>query len=75
LIYFDEYQKFSYGAVSTKDFIHFNSISKKISVPKGHKHGTIFKAPASVIENLKKAANLTQTQKVDSTSNNLSSIK
>lgn len=75
VIYFDEYQKFSYGAVSTKDFIHFGNISKKISVPKGHKHGTIFKAPALLIENLKKAAILTQIQKMDSTSNNLSTIK
>ena len=34
VIFFDEYQKFSYGAVTTKDFIHFSNISKKISVPK-----------------------------------------
>lgn len=75
LIYFDEYQKFSYGAVITKDFIHFTNISTKVSVPKGHKHGTIFKAPASLIENLKKVANLSQTQQMDSTSNNLSASK
>ena len=34
VIFFDEYQRFSYGAVTTKDFIHFSNISKKISVPK-----------------------------------------
>jgi hypothetical protein len=75
IIYFDEYQKFSYGAVSTKDFIHFYNISRKVSVPKGHKHGTIFKTPASLIENLIKAGNLNMSQKTDSTSNNLSAIK
>lgn len=75
IIYFDEYQKFSYGAVSTKDFIHFSNISRKVSVPKGHKHGTIFKAPASMIQNLIKVGNLNISQKTDSTSNNLSSIK
>lgn len=75
LIYFDEYKKFSFGAVITKDFIHFTNISTKISVPKGHKHGTIFKAPAYMIENLKKASGLTLIQKMDSTSNALSAIK
>jgi sucrose-6-phosphate hydrolase SacC (GH32 family) len=75
IIYFDEYQKFSYGAVSTKDFIHFSNISRKVSVPRGHKHGTIFKAPASLIQNLIKVGNLNISQKTDSTSNNLSSIK
>ena len=50
LIYFDEYQKFSFGAVQTKDFIHFNRAD--VSVPKGHKHGTIFKAPESIIKNM-----------------------
>jgi hypothetical protein len=75
LIYFDEYQKFSFGAVATKDFIHYKNISKEISVPKGHKHGTIFKAPASIIENLKKARQLSLLQKMDSTSNVLSVLK
>jgi hypothetical protein len=77
LIYFDEYQKFTYGAISTKDFIHFSNISKKISVPKGHKHGTIIKVPASLVTNLLKIHPLNLTQKTDSTttSNALSSIK
>jgi len=61
LIYFDEYQKFSFGAVQTKDFIHFHRA--EVSVPKGHKHGTIFKAPESIIRNMIKAQELTQTQK------------
>ncbi|MDD3322526.1 MAG: glycoside hydrolase family 43 protein [Paludibacter sp.] len=54
LIYFDEYKTSTYGAVKTNDFIHFQNISNKISVPVGHKHGTIFKAPATIISNLKK---------------------
>lgn len=52
LIYFDEYRKFSYGAVKTNDFIHFENISSKVSVPKGHKHGTICKVPTSIIQKL-----------------------
>ena len=60
LIYFDEYRAATYGAVKTTDFIHFQNISNKISVPVGHKHGTIFKAPASIISNLKKNYELSQ---------------
>jgi len=75
LIYFDEYKKFSFGAVVTKDFIHYSNISKEVSVPEGHKHGTIFKAPAFLIENLIKAGSLSLTQKKDSTSNALSAIR
>lgn len=75
LIYFDEYKKFSFGAIATKDFIHFSNISKEVSVPKNHKHGTIFKAPASIVDNLIKISNLSQTQKNDSTITILSSVK
>lgn len=75
LIYFDEYKKFSFGAVATKDFIHYSNISREISVPQGHKHGTIFKAPASIVGNLMKAGNLSLIQKADSTSTILSAVK
>ena len=75
LIYFDEYQKFSYGAVATKDFVHFTNISNKVVVPKGHKHGTIFKAPVSIINNLLKVRHLSQIEQADSTSTILSVIK
>jgi len=75
LVYFDEYRKFAYGAVVTKDFIHFNNISKEISIPQGHKHGTIFKAPASFIGNLKKTYEMSRIQQNDSTSKDLTIIK
>lgn len=55
LIYFDAYDKKSYDAVSTKDFKTFTDINDKISIPVGHKHGTIFKAPESVLTKLKAA--------------------
>lgn len=53
LIYFDVYQKKIYGAMRTNDFINFTDITHEVSVPKLHKHGTIFKAPASIIEAMK----------------------
>lgn len=43
LIYFDIYQSKKYGAVRTKDFKNFERIDSLVDVPKGHKHGTIFK--------------------------------
>jgi len=40
LVYFDSYGDKKYKAVKTTDFIHFDSAT--VSVPEGHKHGTIF---------------------------------
>ena len=42
LIYFDAYRDKIYGAVKTTDFGTFTDISDEVSVPEGHKHGTIF---------------------------------
>jgi len=41
LIYYDSYRKKVYEASSTKDFVTFSNIDDKISIPQGHKHGTI----------------------------------
>jgi len=63
MIYFDEYKKFKYGAVQTDDFIHFTNMSTVIAVPQGHKHGTIFKAPESMVRNLKKTYEISLIRK------------
>ncbi len=52
LIYYDRYRLKDFGAHFTKDFVSFEDVSKKVSVPVLHKHGTIFKAPESVVYNL-----------------------
>jgi sucrose-6-phosphate hydrolase SacC (GH32 family) len=52
LIYFDSYGSKKYEAVSTTDFKTFKNINDKISVPEGHKHGTIFKASHKHLKNL-----------------------
>ncbi len=52
LIYFDDYNNHIYGAVKTRDFINFAGMTDSVSVPEGHKHGTIFKAPESVVKGL-----------------------
>ncbi|WP_439697317.1 glycoside hydrolase family 43 protein [Mucilaginibacter sp. AW1-7] len=42
-IYYDSYRLKRYGAMRTTDFKTFTDIADSISVPTGHKHGTIFK--------------------------------
>lgn len=51
-IYFDVYRKGIYGAMKTRDFIDFTDMTDSVSLPKGHKHGTIFRAPATVVKGL-----------------------
>jgi hypothetical protein len=43
LIYYDSYRLKRYGAMRTTDFKTFTDIADSVSVPVGHKHGTIFK--------------------------------
>lgn len=52
LIYFDEYRTKTYGARRTTDFVKFENIDEEISVPEGHKHGTIFKAGQQTLNKL-----------------------
>ena len=55
LIYYDRYRSYTFGAVRTRDFQHFEDITSLISIPKGHKHGTAIKVDASVVERLLRA--------------------
>ncbi len=52
LIYYDDYGNKKYGCVQTTDFENFEDVSSKVSLPEGHKHGTIFKVPRSLVETL-----------------------
>jgi hypothetical protein len=54
LIYFDAYGDKKYSAVVTSDFKSFKDVASSISIPEGHKHGTIIKVKKSLIEKLKK---------------------
>ena len=49
---FDVYKKKIYGAMCTRDFKNFTDITESVSVPVGHKHGTIFKASESDVKTL-----------------------
>jgi hypothetical protein len=52
LIYFDAYRNKTYNAVATTDFRTFTGVNDKISIPQGHKHGTILKVPESILKGI-----------------------
>ena len=54
LIYFDVYRKKIYGAMKTNDFKTFIDVTDKVSVPQGHKHGTIVPVKRKLVEKLKR---------------------
>lgn len=54
LIYYDSYRKKIYEASATKDFVHFENVTTTVSVPEGHKHGTIITVKKKFIKQLKK---------------------
>lgn len=57
LIYYDAYRGKTYDAQLTKDFIHFEEISKQVSIPEGHKHGTIVTVSKKFLSSLVKDVN------------------
>jgi len=54
LMYYDAYGEKTYRALSTKDFVKFEDATSKLSIPEGHKHGTIVPVPQRVINKILK---------------------
>ncbi|MFA9390217.1 MAG: glycoside hydrolase family 43 protein [Prolixibacteraceae bacterium] len=52
LIYYDSYGDKSYKAAKTNDFKSFTDVSSQISLPEGHKHGTIVQVKRKLIDSL-----------------------
>ncbi len=50
LIYFDAYRAGIYGAVKTRDFKTFTDITKEVTFPEGHKHGTAIRVTRKDLE-------------------------
>lgn len=42
-IFYDSFGKGKYGAIKSKDFIHWENISSRLNIPKGCRHMSIFK--------------------------------
>jgi len=55
LIYFDAYREKVYGAVKTRDFHSFTNITREVSFPEGHKHGTALRVERKVLDGLLRA--------------------
>ncbi|SHE94189.1 Glycosyl hydrolases family 43 [Mariniphaga anaerophila] len=53
VVYFDKYTEHRMGAVRSADLVNWNDISETIHFPEGTRHGTVFKAPESVLKKLK----------------------
>ena len=54
IVYFDKYRDHKYGAVKSSDLTNWTDISHKISLPKGVRHGSIFKISKKELEPLLK---------------------
>lgn len=52
VIYYDNYGEKNYKAVRTSDFKNFEDVSAEISLPEGHKHGTITTISQDVLNGL-----------------------
>ena len=55
-IYFDHYSKPQhYGAMRTTDWKTFEDMTKEVSFPDGHRHGTVVKITGDVARQLQEA--------------------
>ncbi len=54
ILYFDMYRNHKMGAVQSIDLKTWTDVSEKISFPNGVRHGTIFRVPQKVLDNLLK---------------------
>lgn len=53
VVYYDMYRAHRFGAMQTKDFIKWEDISNKITLPKGVRHGCMLKVSDEVIKKLR----------------------
>ncbi len=49
-VYFDKYRDHKYGAVRSKDRIHWEDVSDKVQFPKGTRHGTAFMVDRKILD-------------------------
>ena len=51
-VYYDEYTRGHYGAVRTRDFMHWEPFRDSLKTPRGVRHGSAFVVPESVLKGL-----------------------
>ena len=52
VVYFDKYRDHRMGAVRSRDLKNWEDISDRIRFPEGTRHGTVFRAPRSLLRQL-----------------------
>ena len=57
LVYYDQYREKIIGAMKTQDFKTFTDITKEVSLPKDHKHGSIFEIKKKELKQLIREVN------------------
>lgn len=62
VIYFDAYHQKCYGASITRDFKTFTDITREMSFPPGHKHGTALVVPRKILDGLLKSHATAETK-------------
>ena len=48
-VYYDEYTRGHYGAVRTRDFVHWEPFTDSLKTPRGIRHGSAFLVPESIL--------------------------
>jgi hypothetical protein len=52
-VYYDEYTRGRYGAVRTRDFVHWQRFTDSLHAPRGMRHGSAFLAPDTILNGLR----------------------
>lgn len=52
IVYFDKYTQHTFGAVASKDLIHWDDISDSVHFPSGLRHGTVFRVSGKEFDTL-----------------------
>jgi beta-xylosidase len=52
-VYFDRYRDHEYGAVRSKDLVHWEDIGDQLVMPAGIRHGTVLRVPRVIVDGLK----------------------
>jgi beta-xylosidase len=50
LVYFDKYRDHKYGLLKSTDLVNWTDVSDKLTVPKGLRHGTVFRVSAKELK-------------------------
>jgi hypothetical protein len=54
IVYYDDYNRHTYGAAETKEFKRWTDVSSRCSFPPGHKHGTVIAVPRGILDGLQR---------------------